>query len=101
MNKNEKEKTFTVYNITQISSGKKYVGHTYRYQYRKYTHQWLLKSNKHYNKLLQNYWNKYGESDFIFSVFKDNLTLEEALDLEQKGIEEGADTLLLKNFNIL
>jgi group I intron endonuclease len=40
------------------------------FNYRWRTHKCLLKNNKHHNKHLQNSWNKYGESNFVFKVLE-------------------------------
>ncbi|WP_170932616.1 NUMOD3 domain-containing DNA-binding protein [Desulfosporosinus sp. FKB] len=58
-----------IYKITQLSTGRIYIGQTkYRFIERYWHHVWKLKHNSHDNKYLQNVWNKYGENDFEFEV---------------------------------
>lgn len=60
-----------IYKIRNIVNGKFYIGSTIRPKYiRKYEHFSALRSNLHYNKYLQNAWNKYGESNFIFELIE-------------------------------
>lgn len=79
-----KNKNFSgIYKITQVSTGKIYIGQTkMRFIKRYWHHRWKLKNNIHDNNYLQNAWNKYGELDFKFEIIhikkeSDNLnTLE-------------------------
>lgn len=60
-----------VYTITNTVNGKLYVGSTsmsFNYRWRKHYNK-LLK-NQHENYKLQNAWNKYGESNFIFEILE-------------------------------
>ncbi|MDR6389231.1 GIY-YIG nuclease family protein [Paraburkholderia phenoliruptrix] len=61
--------------------GKMYIGQTQSFKTRWLTHRTRLRSGLHHCKPLQNAWNKYGESSFIFAkiaiVPKDELTLRE------------------------
>lgn len=69
-----------IYRIRNLVNGKFYIGSTIRPKYiRKYEHFSALRAKLHYNKYLQNAWNKYGESNFIFELvekleFSDNLS---------------------------
>lgn len=47
------------------------------------SHRALLRSNKHFNKHLQNAWNKYGEENFEFNIVKE-CSLDDDLDLLEK-----------------
>lgn len=58
----------SIYLIENMISGKIYIGSTDRnFQYRKKEHKYDLRHNKHDNQYLQNSWNKYGESAFVFT----------------------------------
>jgi hypothetical protein len=48
--------------------GEKYVGRSVRLKKRKQEHFRQLKKNKHYNRKLQNYYNKYGKRSLRFTV---------------------------------
>lgn len=58
-----------VYVITS-SSGKQYVGSAVNFDKRFREHIGALRKGKHKNCLLQNAWNKYGESNFTFSKIR-------------------------------
>ena len=57
-----------VYEILNITNGKRYVGSSDDLKERKYIHWRSLRGNYHPNPYLQNAWNKYGEDAFIFKV---------------------------------
>lgn len=72
-----------IYKIEQISTGKVYIGMTSDYKRRKSNHLWRLRNQKHSSILLQRAFNKYGESDFSFTI------LEEVNDdIERQSREE-------------
>ena len=58
-----------LYKIINIETGSFYLGSAYNFNKRWNRHLNTLKNNTHPNKYLQNAWNKYGESSFIFTVF--------------------------------
>lgn len=60
-----------IYKITNIDTNKVYIGQSNDIKYRFRQHKCKLRANKHYNKYLQNAWNKYGEKHFIFSVIEE------------------------------
>ncbi|MCJ7826454.1 GIY-YIG nuclease family protein [Patescibacteria group bacterium] len=53
-----------IYQIKNILTGDFYIGSSTSIYWRIYDHLRLLKLNKHYNPILQNVWNKYGEEYF-------------------------------------
>ena len=59
-----------VYQIKCKSNEKIYIGSSMRIKERWYRHRKNLRSGYHSNKVLQSDWNKYGESDFEFSVLE-------------------------------
>lgn len=57
-----------IYCITQISTGKRYIGSTNNLQRRALEHFARLRTNKHSNSKLQRSWNKNCQSDFILNT---------------------------------
>lgn len=61
----------TIYKISNIINGKVYIGKTkQKLNIRLREHISKLNQNKHYNKFLQNSWNKYSESSFLFETIE-------------------------------
>lgn len=63
-----------IYKITCLKNNMSYVGQAKDIQKRFVRHIRSLNKNKHYNKHLQNSWNKYGEKNFIFEVIENCTT---------------------------
>lgn len=59
-----------IYQITNKLNDRKYVGSTCEFKSRWYTHLRELRKNKHYNKFLQNDFNKHGEENYIFEILE-------------------------------
>lgn len=78
-----------VYTITNIKNNIFYIGSSININKRWYQHRYLLDNNKHHCKHLQNAWNKYGSSNFLFSIEKiiDVYDIETLLLEEQKLID--------------
>lgn len=57
-----------IYSITNIINNKKYIGQSVDIKCRLRNHKWDLRHNKHHNDHLQQSFNKYGESYFIFDI---------------------------------
>ena len=76
-----------VYKITNLSSGRFYIGSAQNIYKRKQRHFKTLRSNSHHNIFLQRVFNKYGEDDFKVQYMKTG-TLEEARELEQKLLDK-------------
>ena len=72
-----------IYKIKNIITGDFYIGQSIDLKKREYQHFYELKKNKHYNKYLQNSFNKYRKENFIFKTIlycdKNNLTFYEQL----------------------
>jgi predicted GIY-YIG superfamily endonuclease len=84
-----------IYKITNIVDNKFYIGSASFYDKRIGTHINKLRNKTHFNKYLQNAWNKYGENSFEFSIIeqvnnKENLIKREQyyLDLYKSYIKE-------------
>ena len=59
-----------IYEIRNTSNNKIYVGSAVNLRSRFYQHSKELSSGSHHNRFLQNAFNKYGESAFVFSVLE-------------------------------
>ena len=57
-----------IYKITNLCNQKVYIGKSIDILKRWVVHKSLLNENKHYNKHLQNAWNKYGQDSFLFEI---------------------------------
>lgn len=60
-----------IYSIINKTNNLIYIGSTNNLQHRKNQHFSLLSLNKHFNKKLQNSWNKYGFDQFEFNVIEE------------------------------
>ena len=78
--------TCGIYQIKNKYNGKFYIGSSVDIRGRFYNHKGQLNRNIHDNQYLQNAWNKYGESNFEFSVIKgcdpSDLIVEEQKELD-------------------
>lgn len=81
------ENLIGVYFIVNKINNKFYVGHSTNIHKRFLSHKSYLRRNIHHCAFLQRSWNKYGEDNFDFRVFKVYNTLEESILLEQKFID--------------
>ena len=59
-----------VYFIKNKINGKFYVGHSIDIKYRFRRHLYELKRNIHHCQYLQRAWNKYGEENYEFIIYK-------------------------------
>lgn len=59
-----------IYKITCLCTNKMYIGSATWYNKRVDKHLWGLRRNTHANRYLQNAFNKYGESNFIFEILE-------------------------------
>jgi len=79
-----------IYNILSQVDGKVYIGQVHinkGHKRRFYEHITMLRGSYHYNKHLQNAWNKYGEANFVFDIIEE---VENEMDLdacEQKWLD--------------
>ena len=79
-----------IYLIENKSNGKVYIGQTSMRFYKRFLHHcWKLRNNAHDNKMLQEDFNNFGESEFQFKVIEVLDKKSEAFDtLEIKYIED-------------
>lgn len=77
-----------VYKIVNIKTGMVYIGKTFRsFLIRYFDHKTSLKQNKHFNKRLQDDYNKFGSESFEFVVIYTTENKKEASSLEQYYIK--------------
>lgn len=84
-----------LYQITNKINGKKYIGITNSYKRRFRQH----KANHSPNSLICKAIQKYGQENFIFEVLKENLSIENACELEQEYIKK-ENCLVPDGYNI-
>lgn len=87
-----------IYAITNILTDTVYYGQAVNIEQRFRQHKYLLNHNKHYNLHLQNSFNKYGLSAFVFAPVQLIENKEDLVEKEQEYIDN-AYFLGLKNFN--
>lgn len=70
-----------IYQILNATNGKRYIGQSINIESRLNHHKEMLINNQHFNKHLQNSFNKYGLENFIFEVLeecsKEDLSIRE------------------------
>lgn len=76
-----------VYEIVNLATCKKYIGSSKNVELRLRQHYLLLKRGVHYNKHLQNSFNKYNENAFIFRVIE-YCQKETRVDIEKEYVEK-------------
>jgi group I intron endonuclease len=74
-----------IYCILNIVNNKIYIGSSKNLQERLTNHKIMLKNNKHYNNILQNSYNKYGEHNFIYNILE-FCNIKDLIKKEQKFI---------------
>jgi group I intron endonuclease len=84
-----------IYKITNIITQDFYIGSAINFANRKIAHLNSLKYNKHYNKFIQNSWNKYGKNAFIFEIIESVKTKEDLIPREQFWIDTLSPTFNL------
>lgn len=77
-----------IYKIINVVNNKFYVGSAVKFSKRRARHFSELRNNKHPNSKLQNAWNKYGESAFIFAIVEEVTDKEQLLSIENKWLKE-------------
>ncbi len=76
-----------VYAIVHEPTNRSYIGSAINIKRRFKEHKILLRKGLHHSPYLQNVWNKYGESQFVFKVLKHLESLHEARSLEQAMLD--------------
>lgn len=76
-----------IYRIISKTTGFYYIGSTKHYNNRIKDHKKRLRGNRHHSPILQNYWNKYGESDFSFNVLCIVSDPKKLIDIEQEYLD--------------
>ncbi len=79
---------YTLYHIKNIVNGHIYVGQTrQKFYIRRWQHKNALNKSQHKNPKLQNAWNKYGASNFLFEIIKTTNSFDEINRLEIEEIK--------------
>lgn len=81
-------KPIIVYEIINLVNNMRYVGSSIDAKKRGYSHLYQLKNNTHYNKLLQDDYNKYGEENFEIKTIYQVYDEKTARELEREYILE-------------
>lgn len=71
-----------IYGITCLANGKIYIGRTAHPETRYKDHFYALRAGRHYNKELQDDWNRYGKELFSFKI------LSHSIDFQAEYAEE-------------
>lgn len=90
-----------IYLIKCLKNGKVYVGKTeYSFQERYWVHLCSLRKGIHFNKYLQRSWNKYGEEQFEFVVYRVCSKEDDITQIEIDTIKEFGGHTSDKNYNL-
>jgi group I intron endonuclease len=89
-----------IYQITNMESGKYYIGSAESFEKRMWQHKSDLRRNVHKNPRLQAAWNKYGADAFVFEVIEVIPTGEHTLTWENKYLHEHVGKGDCYNINI-
>jgi hypothetical protein len=73
---------YSIYCIENVLNGLHYIGQTRCPKARKKEHFVMLKRGNHYNRHLQNVYNKHGKDVFTFQIIETNIPLKEINDRE-------------------
>lgn len=77
-----------VYSITSVINNKKYIGSAVNYNVRRVRHLSNLRCNRHHSSHLQNSFNKYGETNFVFDILEIVDDISVLIETEQKWIDD-------------
>lgn len=88
--------TSGIYEIRNKQNGMMYIGRSKHVEKREWEHAYRLSKGIHENPRLQNAWNKYGESNFEFSILWEE-DAENLIELEGMILEELFDDGVLYN----
>ena len=94
----------SIYKITCLENNRIYIGQTKNKNERFKQHLYLLKLSKHYNKYLQEDYDKFGKSKFSYEIIEDNIDINNLLNRETYwinyygGIENISTYNMLDNF---
>ena len=77
-----------IYKIINVVNNKFYIGSAVNFSRRKTRHFSELRTNKHNNSKLQNAWNKYGETSFVFAVVEEVQDKALLLEVENRWLKE-------------
>lgn len=82
---------YYIYEIRNLTTNKRYIGRTQSPEKRKHRHFNDLKNGRHHCIYLQRSYNKYGVSNFKFTILEEVETFEEVCDRELYYLNSGED----------
>jgi group I intron endonuclease len=82
-------KSYSIYEIECIVSGRKYVGASKEFKTRRGAHRNSLRKGIHHSPLLQKEWSEFGENSFLFREIETGLSREDAMNRELLHINSG------------
>lgn len=77
-----------IYSITQLSTGRQYVGSTKDIEARKRKHFYSLSKGNHHNAFLQRAYDKTGKQDFVFDILDTTEEVDQQFLLEEEWAKE-------------
>lgn len=77
-----------IYQILNTLTGAAYIGSAISLSDRKINHWWALRHGRHFNRHLQNAWNRYGEPSFVFQRILINVEPADLAHAEQREIDQ-------------
>ena len=77
-----------IYSITQLSTGRQYVGSTKDNEARKRKHFYPLSKGNHHNAFLQRAYDKTGKQDFVFDILDTTEEVDQQFLLEEEWAKE-------------
>lgn len=93
-------KSSGIYEIRNLTNGKRYIGSAVNFDKRWKAHIWKLNKGQHHAPHLQASWKKYGGGGFVFEPLlicaKENLTLYEQIVIERGPCQRRPDRRYLR-----
>lgn len=91
------KRTIGIYEIRQLSTGKRYIGQSSCIEIRIYHHIYQLKNNKHHCKALQEAWNNSTPNDFKHSILQTFTEIGNYDAYEQRYMDQTLDGMMFNS----